>query len=362
MRNKFAGSLRAIILLSFLFTIAVKCQTVSEDAELIRKKFQIPELAYAVVSSDSVLEIQVSGFKRINSKSSAALTDKFHLGSNAKAITGFVAARLVKQKQLNWNTKFFDLFPELKAKSNPVYYEMTLQDLLTFRAKLPPYTYTNALPKKSWFRGDDEKQRLQLVSWFLKQKPSESKTALKLTNAGYIAAGLMLEKASGKNYRRLVNDLGAELKIDFGFDYPNLQDASQTWGHDANLNPVPPQKNYKLNWLLPAGNVNVNLPDYIKFVQLQLQGLSGKSNLLTAEEFNFLHYGAPEFSVGWFWEINENNHRVSHNTGNAGAFITEVYVVKEIDRAYILFANSSSEKTSAGLKILLDKMMSKYGR
>jgi CubicO group peptidase (beta-lactamase class C family) len=342
-----------------LFVSAAESQALKDSAEKIRTEYKIPELGYAVVSSDSVLEIQISGFKRINSRFKAELTDRFHLGSNTKAITSLIAALLVRHHKIYWSTKIFDLFPEWKAESNPAYFDLTLQDLLTFRANLPPYTYTNRLPKK--FKGDYAEQRRQLAEWFLKQNPNETKDELKLTNAGYIIGGLMLEKASGKTYKELVEDLGAEIGINFGFDYPNLSDKSQTWGHDAKLKPLSPKKNYKLNWLLSAGNVNASLPDYAKFIQLQLRGLNRKTDLLPHKEFEFLHYGFPDFAVGWFWKINDNNQRVSYNIGNAGAFITEVYVVKDSDRAYILFANSATDKTSDGLKALLDLMIKKYG-
>ncbi len=351
--------LSALLFVICVFAFEASSQQLPDLAEKIRADYKIPELGYAVVSADAVLEINVSGYKKIGAPRRAELSDKFHLGSNTKAITGFIAAMLVKQNKISWQTKFFDLFPELKLQSRRVYFEMTLQDLLTFRAVLPPYTYTNPRPKK--FGGGDAQQRLQLAKWFLRQKPNEAKEELKLTNAGYVLAGLMLEKDSGKTYKESVGDLGKELKINFSFDYPNQADENQTWGHDANLKPLAPQKNYKLNWLLAAGNISVDLPDYAKFIQMQLRGLNGKSELMNEEEFNFLHYGKSEFAVGWFWKIDDNKRRVSYNTGNAGAFITKVYVIPEIDRAYIIFANSATEKTSDGIKILLGEMIKKYG-
>jgi CubicO group peptidase (beta-lactamase class C family) len=348
-----------ILLLIISSAFQIKSQTLAESAETIRKKYEIPELGYAVISSEAILEIQTLGFKRVNSTIVAQPQDRFHLGSNTKAITGFIAALLVRQNKIAWQTKFFDLFPNLKAHSRRAYDDLTLQDLLTFRARLPPYTYTNPLPKK--FKGDAANQRFQLAKWFLRQPPNDTKDELKLTNAGYVLAGLMLERAAGKSYKELVGDLGATLKINFAFDYPNLSDTAQPWGHDIDLKPQPPKSHDKLNWLLAAGNINVSLPDYAKFIQTQLRGLAGKSDLLTQEEFEFLHYGLPEFAVGWFWKMNERQQQVSFNVGNAGAFITEVYVVKDADRAYILFTNSATDRTSEGLKVLLESLMKKYG-
>lgn len=352
-----------LIIFVFLFFLSpLNGQNLKTDAEIIREKYKIPEIAFAAVSSDSVLEIQILGNKRIDKNFPAQLTDKFHIGSNTKAITSFIAALLVKEKKINWDTKFFDLFPELKSKSKKDYYNITLQDLLTFRAKLPTYTYTFAKPKKEDFSGDYAEQRLQFAKYFLKRKPSKPVDGLTPSNVGYVLAGLMLEKSSGKTYKKLVEDFGAALKIEFGFDNPNLSDEQQTWGHDANLNPIAPEENHKINWLLAAGNINVSLPDYVKFIQLQLRGLKGENNLLTPETYEFLHYGLPKFSFGWFNKTDENtNHHVSFNEGNAGAFITKVCIIKEVDRAYIVFTNSATPQTSEGIAALLDKMKEKYG-
>lgn len=351
-----------IILVFLIFLSPISGQNLKTEAEIIREKYKIPEIAFAAVSSGSILEMQVLGKKRIDKDSFAQSTDKFHIGSNTKAITSFIAALLVKEKKINWDTKFFDLFPELKSQSKKDYHEITLQNLLTFRANLPTYTYTFAKPKKEDFSGDYAEQRLQFAKYFLKRKPSKPVDGLTPSNVGYVLAGLMLEKASGKTYKKLVEELGAKLKIEFGFDNPNLSDERQTWGHDENLNPIAPQENYKINWLLAAGNINVSLPDYVKFIQFQLCGLRGETNLLSSEIFEFLHYGLPKFSVGWFNKIDENtDHHVSFNEGNAGAFMTKVCIIKEIDRAYIVFTNSATPETSEGIAALLEKIKEKYG-
>jgi CubicO group peptidase (beta-lactamase class C family) len=331
-------------------------------ADSIRILYKIPELGYAVVSSEDILELATIGVKKINSDMGADPNDIFRIGSNTKAITGFIAAQLVKQKKINWDTKFFDLFPELKAKSNPAYYKLTLQNLLSFRTRLFPYTYTYSEPTQGQFTGTEEQQRYQFTTWFFKQRPVKSKDNINFSNLGYIAAGQMLEKVSGKSYKELVLDLGKSLGIHFGFGNPNSIDTLQTWGHDKDLNPEAPSDNYKLNWLLPAGNINVSLPDYVKFIQLQLCGLSGKSEILTKDEFNFLHFGLTKFSVGWFWLTDENKQTYSYNIGNPGTFLTKVFVFKDIDKAFILFANSQTTDTDTGLNILYEELKRKYDR
>ena len=341
-----------------------KTQTLKTFADSVRIKYQIPALAYAVVSGDSIFELQIIGVQRANSNLQATQNDRFHIGSNTKAITSFIAALLVKQGKIKWETKIIDLFPELKTVSKKAYWNINLQDLLTFRGKLQSYSYGNNEPTKEQIIGDNSNQRYLLAKYFLSHEPmQEDENGLTPSNADYIMAGLMLEKASGKSYKELVTDFGKTQGIDFNFDYPNVNDSKQTWGHDENLNPLPPFDNYKLNWLLSAGNINVRLIDYLKFIQLQLKGLKGQTHILSFQTFDKLLYGEPIFSFGWFNKIETSTkHHVAYNEGNAGAFISQVQIIKEVDKGYIIFTNSATSKTSEGIEIILDRLQTRYGR
>ncbi|WDF63683.1 serine hydrolase domain-containing protein [Flavobacterium sp. KACC 22763] len=331
-------------------------------AEEIRKQYKIPELAYAVVSSDSIHEIEALGFQRYKSSHKAKINDIFRLGSITKTITSYIAATLVKEGKIEWNTKFFDLYPELKAASNPEIYNVTLQDFLTFRAPIPTWSYGNETPAQKEIQGNSQEQRYQFIAWFFQQNTIPEKQEIYFSNPSFVAAGLMLEKATGKSYEALVQELGKKLSINFGFGQPNVTDINQPWGHDENLKSEKPFVNYKLNWLSSAGNINVNLPDFCKFTQMQLQGLLGKSKVLSEEEFNKMHFGFPEFSIGWYSETNEKSGlKYSFHYGNPGTFLTKVYICKDIDKAFIIFANVQSEEADKGLMLLLAELQKQYG-
>lgn len=346
--------------LLLLLTTASLAQTLTQFADSIRIHYHIPELAFAVVSADNVLEQQTMGYQRVNTHYKAQATDKFRIGSNTKAITGFIAALLVKQGKISWHTKFFDLYPELKTKSKPAYHQLTLLQLLSFRTRLFPYTYTYSQPATNQFTGNEAEQRYQFTEWFFQQKPVMSGDSIHFSNLGYIAAGLMMEKVSGKTYKELVTDLGKQLNIHMGFGPPNLTDTLQPWGHDSNLKPEPPQENKKLDWLLAAGNIHMSINDYARFIQLQLAGLAGKSSLLSKKEFEFLHFGLHTFAVGWFWEQDENKQVYSYNIGNPGTFLSKVYVYKSKDRAYIMLSNTQTEEADEGLDVLYNELKKTY--
>lgn len=195
--KRFFVTFSALLLLQTL-----QAQNLKKIADSLRVENNIPEIGFAVISPDSILEINVSGYHRIdiqNEKTKAKLSDYFHLGSDTKAITGFVAACLIKNNKIKWTTKFFDLFPDWKKQSNPAYYAVTLSDLLSHRARIQPYTSGLEYAELPEFKGDKSEQRKQFSKYLLKEKPVKDTTAIyHYSNADYTIAALMLEKVTGK--------------------------------------------------------------------------------------------------------------------------------------------------------------------
>lgn len=363
-KNKIVRLLLTRIFILFtisFYGIAFNAQTFFKHADSLRQKFKIPELAYAVVSSDSVLELCVSGTHKINGKGKAQLNDRFRIGSNTKTVTAYIAALLVKQKKIAWDTRFFDVFPELKSQSHPAYHACTLQDLITFRVNILSWTYTYEKPSIHDIKGDKHQQQYAFIAWILRQEPDTARKVPYWSNPSYVAAGMMLEKASGKTYEELVAELGQTLRVSFSFGQPNTIDPRQPWGHNQDLIPEKPALNKKLNWLGPAGNITVSLPDYCKFIQLQLQGLRGQSEIFTAEEFNTFHYGLPGFSYGWQMVKDDTSGlRYSYHKGNPGTFLSKVFICRETNRAFIFFTNVQSNEAEEGISVLFNRLREKY--
>ncbi|MCH5689835.1 hypothetical protein LWM68_39775 [Niabella sp. W65] len=51
---------------------------------------------------------------------------------------------------------------------------------------------------------------------------------------------------------------------------------------------------------------------------------------------------------------------MAYNEGNAGAFLTQVEIIKDAGKGYILFANSVTNTTKEGLGVLMDELKTKY--
>lgn len=363
MKNLFA----IIFFSSICFT--AKAQEVQKLCDSLMEKYNIPELAYSVISADSIIELKTVGFHRVdlkNNQTKASLKDYFHLGSNTKAITGFIAAYLVEENKIKWTTKFFDLFPTWKKQSNPAYYDITLAELLSHRARIQPYTNGLEFQELPDFKGNNSEQRKQFSIYLLKEKPVKTnQKVFNYSNAGYSISALMLEKVSGKTWEQLTKLIMLKaLNVDVQFSWPNKLYLDQPFGHwieNDTLKSLSPNIDYNLALAEPAGDICMTLPDYAKFIQFNLQGITGKDNVLKASSYDFLHFGLKEYSIGW-GNVIKNNKQFSEHSGSAGTFFCYTQLDKSKKMAYIIIANSATKGTQEGIFKLLGALQKKYGK
>ncbi len=361
-QNKEMRKITTIIFLSI--TTLSFGQNIIQFADSVRNAYNIPEISYAVVDSKSTLEIAALGRHSMDLPDTATLNDRFHIGSNTKAMTTFIIAKYVEKGKLKWTTKFFDLFPEWKEKSKPEYTSITLQDLLSHKAGIWPFQGEGD-PQIPDYKGTNPEKRKQFGQFVLTLEPvklDEQKPFI-YSNAGYTLATLMLEKATGKSWELLVEKVfNKDLKLNVKLSWPENQKQKDTWGHsfeNGKLSPVPSNTGYHLDYTEPAGDINLKLKDYTRFIQLNIQGLKGHNNYLTAETYQFLHKGIENYSLGWY-NIYENSNELSTHSGTAGTYYTLVHIDRIKGKAYIIFTNSFNQETQQGVRFLMRKLKEKY--
>lgn len=356
------------VILTLLLLISLTdltAQNITEIAEDLIRNDSIPGIAFAVVTKDSVIISKVLGYHRIdkkNEKGTAADGDYFHLGSNTKAITGFIAACLIEQKKIGWDTKFFDLFPETSGKINPAYLQVTLEDLLTHRAGLPSFTSGSDFKTIPRFEGDKRNKRTRFVEYAFTLPAISDEKSYNYSNAGYSAATVMLEKVSGKSWEELVRDiLMKKLHIQFAQGWPNRNFENQPWGHwieNGKLVPVSPETDYDLNLIEPGGDLSMPLSDYIRFIQLNMEGLSGEDNILKSETYQYIHNARNIYAIGW----ENRTHQVSAHAGSDGTFLSYVQIDRNQLIAYIVLMNCGSKNAEEGVVKMIKQMKNEYAR
>ncbi len=322
----------------------------------IRDQNDLPALAAAVFSSEETLAIGAVGVRKHGDPTQATTADKWHLGSNTKAMTATLAALLVEEGKLDWNSTAGEVFSTWSADMDPGYRDVTLEMLLGHRGGAPanpPTEVWNAM----WQPGEPVQIRRTAVQTMLAQPPAVMPgTQVLYSNSGYMIAGAMLEQVTGSAWEKLVQEkLFAPLDMSScGFGAPaSAGQVDQPWGHQVvsgQLQPVPPKPaGDNPPALGPAGTVHCSLEDYGKFLTLHLRAARGSASLLTLASFDRLH--APvmaDAALGWFAVSRSWSGGVAlmHSGSNTMNLVT-VWIAPTKDRALVV-ATNRGDATATG--------------
>src|ERR1700727_2617142 len=125
---------------AILFTLAFAPNAFSQSSapapenlnsllEPILKKYELPALAGAIVTSKGLVAVGAVGVRKYGTDTPVTVNDQFHLGSDTKAMTATLLATLVEEGKLSWTTTLEQAFPELvsgqQSKMNPAYRKVT---------------------------------------------------------------------------------------------------------------------------------------------------------------------------------------------------------------------------------------------
>jgi CubicO group peptidase (beta-lactamase class C family) len=348
--------LKFLIIILFLCNISIIAQnSYRKTIDSIAKANQVVGLAYTVVNAEKELDAGVYGVKIVGNTEPIQLNDKFHIGSNSKAFTAFLAAKMVETGKITWNTKFFALFPALQAIAKEKYYAITLQDLLSHRAYLPAFTSPEAFEKFVVDSSSVREQRIAFAKYVLQIEPvtfPQGQT-YSYSNAGYVLAAMMLEKIADKAWEeQVINLFGIEMHLAIDFGFPNRLNRKQPWGHILEgKKMIATAPDYKLKlpaYLAPAGDICMPIQEYGKWLRHQLLGLQGRDSQLKQETYNFMHFGLPQYALGWRNMVKGDLH-ISTHEGSVGTFFCHAGIIQEKNIAIAIFANSAEPKTVAAI-------------
>ena len=289
--------------------LAQEPQDVSKLLAPLVEKHKVPALAVAVIEGDRLTKVGATGIRARGSEAKVGLDDVWHLGSCTKAMTATLCARLVEQGKLKWDSKVGNVLADQAEQIHADLRGVTLEQLLSHRAGLPTIPPLPLWLKLVGHEGSRDAREMLLSNGWLKAKPvSPPGSKWEYSNAGFMLAGLLAERAADKDWEALIREqlfepLGMKTA---GFGAPGSADqVDQPRGHNVFGFAMKPGKGAdNPRGLGPAGTVHCSLRDWSKFIALHLQGARGECRLLTAESFQRLHSPQPiddkaGYALGW---------------------------------------------------------------
>jgi D-alanyl-D-alanine carboxypeptidase len=274
-----------------------------------RNKSAVPALGAMIVTPEGFDLFDVAGVRRAGETAAVTKEDLWHLGSNGKAMTAALYARLVEAGKAKWGATLGELFAGLKA--DPAWAPVTIEELFSHTAGVADGTLIGPvwLISSHTDKRPMTAQRAEAAQTVLGQKPGGARGRFDYANANYILAGAAMERLMGKPWEDLMREyVFAPLGMaSAGFGAPKGPNAPS--GHQSSmfgfggLTPVgkddfgdnPPA-------LGPAGTMHMNLEDYAKFLRVFLTGYAG--GFLTADSVARLTKPADaaadqSYALGW---------------------------------------------------------------
>ena len=339
----------------------------AELLESIRGEERLPALAAAVIIDGDIYAAAAVGTRKFGSDNWVTVDDSFLIASCSKAFTATLAAVLIERGELSWHTTLREAYPNLDMRKE--YETITLIQLLSHRAGLPEWinhltskTTNDQFGKKWWV---DRKLPLVMRSKYLKETVKqklvdEPDNSVYYSNSGYIMAGAMLEKVTGKSYEQLMlkeifKPLGLHTA---GFGPPvKFSSAYQPFGHKvAGWSRKPIIKDFPV-YMAPTAAIHVSIEDWAKFVLFHLKPQINGKMIFQNDVFRKLHtplnnaswredaeengYGVPSlnYALGWYTlDIGGKKGLLWHPGGNTG-FIAQVIMDPNQNNAILIVTN-----------------------
>ena len=309
--------------------------------EPIRSASDVPALGALVLSRDGEVGLGVTGVRRRGDPTPVTELDQWHLGSDTKAMTAVLLARLVERGLLDFDTPLAQLLPA--GGMDGAYASMPLSQLLTHRSGMGDVTEYPALWLALQTASDAlPVQRQRWAAQVLALAPLGPVGEYHYSNSNYMVAGAVLERLTGSSWEALMADeLFAALDMSScGFGPPGDATASpvdQPWGHRGTT-PLPPGRSADNPPALgPAGTVHCSLRDWGKFIELFL---GARPDYLTAGSLARLTTPPPgaDYAFGWGIIQTSSSPALTH-AGSNTFWLADAWVFPDRDRAYLSVTN-----------------------
>lgn len=312
-------------------------------------------LAGAVVTNTGLTWAGARGVRRFGGDEPVTVGDRWHLGSNTKAMTAAVFARLVQQGRARWDEPLAEVFPGVDI--HPAWRAVTLTDFMHHRAGL----LDEPAMGRNWLmtaRADPRtlpEQRAAIAARALGAPPGGTQGDFVYGNANYVVLGAAIETITGGSWEdALRTELFGPLGLtSAGFGAPGGGEGGNAWGHRGagdQRTPMPPDHPGADNpaALGPAGTVHMDLADYGRFLAAMMGaradwlGVEALARLTTPPEG-----GPPDYACGWAvgtrpWRGSADPVRVLGHNGSNTMWYCSVLAAPEPGVACVAVSNEGT--------------------
>lgn len=312
-------------------------------------------MAIAVIKDDKVVLQKGYGIRELGKPEKPDENTLFAIASNSKAFTTASLAILVDEKKLSWDDKVSKYLPDFQMYDPWVTSELTIRDLVTHRVGLDTFS-GDLLWYETTYSADEILKRVRFLP-----KVSSFRTRYGYQNLMFIAAGKVVEKASGRGWcdfvtERILTPLGMSRTT---CSIKNLPD-NAAWPHNESGGKLRKLNRGNVDGAYAAAALNSSVADLSKWVRTQLgKGkFEGKQIFSEAQAWGmhqpFLaqQISEPAFrgnptrhftgvASGWF-VYDYQGVKVINHSGGLDGMLSYTVLIPEKNAGFVVLTNSES--------------------
>jgi CubicO group peptidase (beta-lactamase class C family) len=306
------------------------------NEELVRTG--APSASVAVVQNGAIVLAKAYGLARIDPPTPTTASMRYPIGSISKQFTAAAVAILAEEGKLGLDDPVAGFFPDLTRAD-----EITIRQLLSHTAGIRDYWPQDYVPPAMH---EPITTEALIGQWATQPLDFEPGSMYQYSNTGYVIAGAIVEKVSGKSLidffrERFFEPLGMDSVVDI--DQGALSEGDPKGYQRFALGPLRPAPKDGRGWLFAAGPLAMTAADLAKWNVALIEGTVPGPEVfgeLTREVVLDAGVGAG-YGLGLRVTL-EGNHRLVGHGGEVSGFTASNRLYPEEQIATVVLVNQDA--------------------
>lgn len=338
----------------------------------------IPGISIGIMIDGKVALSKGYGYRNLELGLPVTENTVFQIASCTKAFTAFILGQLVDEGKITWDTPVVQYIPEFRLMNSDSSNLITVRDLLAHRTGMPRHDFL-------WFHEKFTRQDIIQALQYLEPACSP-REKFQYNNNMYGVAGFLIEKITGQTWEEA---LSSRIFIPLGMVHSTngrIKESKEnpmfSLGYaemEGKITAIPSRYTY---CNAPAGAINSNVPDMLKWIQLQLSNgtLFDKKFIRkeTLEEMQTIQMlpmmtSRPEekvyhsgYGLGWSIGIYRGHYHLFHG-GRIDGYLSQVSLLPQKKIGVVVLSNRSDYPNgtfiiSTFVNTILDKFLGEKDR
>jgi len=369
--KKVMGVLCFFILFLFLNLLPIQTtenflNTLDSYIEKVRKEWEVPGLAVALVKDGKMIFAKGYGVRKLGEPVPVTPETLFGIASNTKAFTTTALAILVDEGKIKWDDPVIKYLPDFCMFDPYVTREITIRDLVTHRSGLGLGAGDLLYWPQSTYSRKEIIYRVRFIKPYF-----GFRSRFAYCNILYIVAGEIIPAVTGKTWsefikERIFKPIGMTSSTTSIKEFrPGGNIASPHTRFNGQIKPVDYEN---LDNVGPAGAINSNVIDMSKWIivhlnsglirnspkgEIRLFSVNASKEMWSPQTIIPIRDYPPElakikpnfFAYGLGWMLRDYyGHKIVYHTGSIKGMVSRVTLVPDLKLGIVVLTNQESRQ------------------